>query len=181
MAKNNTGFTSIAVLVLTILISMLALVLVAVINPTEQAKKSSDTQKKTEAQELLRAYESYFSSYGCYPWAGGAGVACGTDEQVTALAFNPNFNDGGDSEGLIIAKKIKEEFKGKDSVRNRDNKKRLWVAEAVAGVISVCFEPESNPARNGEFGRLRNQLNTQDQPCQTNFYPDESCFLCVPE
>lgn len=60
---NNTGqgsgFTLIEFLVVFALLAVLAIIVLAAINPIEQLKKAKDTSRKIYASELLRAIERY--------------------------------------------------------------------------------------------------------------------------
>lgn len=174
------GFTLIELLIVVALIGILAVALLSAINPIEQAKKARDAGRKSDAAELLNAYERYYSTYGCYPWNGGAGTACGST--TLSGAVNPDFATGGNSERLLPAfsGEIKEQFKSRDSVTNATVTKRLYVSETTAGAVSVCFEPESTNARVGGLGPLKNVTNTATATC-TGTYPNQSCYVCVPQ
>lgn len=177
------GFTLIELLIVVALIGILAVALLSAINPIEQAKKARDAGRKSDSAELLNAYERYYSTYGCYPWARTTGV-CGTDSLVGGVAFHPVFTAGGDSEDLITVEEMKAQFANRDSITNTDADKTLFVSESDTGIMSVCFEPESTNARNGGLGQLQNNTNSAAAgtvTCGTGGYPDTTCYVCVPQ
>lgn len=183
------GFTLIELLIVVALIGILAVALLSAINPVEQMKKARDAGKKSDAAELLNAYERYYSTYGCYPWNSGAAVAvvCGTIVRSTVV--NPVFTSvTGDARllpsygGVNYSAEIKPQFTKRDSVTNTNVNKRLWVSETADGRVSVCFEPESQNARLGGLGTLQNQTNTATTTITcTGTYPSTTCYVCVPQ
>ncbi len=178
----SKGFTLIELLIVVALIGILAVALLSAINPVEQAKKARDAGRKSDSAELLNAYERYYSTYGCYPWA-RTGGACVADSLAGGAAFNPDFAAGGDSIDLVTVGEMKAQFATRDTIINADLGKRLLVSETSAGIVSVCFEPESTNARNGGLGTLQNNTNssTTAVTCGAGPYPDVTCFVCVPQ
>lgn len=166
------AYTLIELLIVIALVGILAVALLAAINPTEQAKKARDSGRISDAVELLDAYERYSVTFSCLPWNGGSGVNCGT----TALsgAENPNFNPAGNSYNLIFTNEIKAQFQNRSSI----TKNELFVSETNGpnGVVSVCFEPESQSWRSRGEG-LRNQTNTSDASCSGS-YGSDTCYIC---
>lgn len=62
------GFTLIELLVVITLISILAVAVLATINPVEQRRKAIDSGAVNTAGELATALDRYFATNGCYPW-----------------------------------------------------------------------------------------------------------------
>lgn len=174
LRRKNTGFTLIEILIVMVLIGILAVALLSAINPVEQIKKARDNQRKSDAAELLNAYDRYYTTQGCYPWD----TACdGTGTRDTAT--NPNFAAGGDDEPLVADGEVKQQF------ANRDTLPDLWVSE-TASLVSVCFEPESESARTGGIGPLmQDGLNqTSGGTCGASYSGgglSAPCFVCVPQ
>lgn len=187
------GFTLIELLIVVALIGILAVALLSAINPVEQMKKARDAGRKSDAAELLNAYERYYSTYGCYPWNSGAAVAvvCGTI--VRTAAENPVFTGATavteDARllpsygGVNYSAEIKPQFTKRDSVINTNVNKRLWVSETADGRVSVCSEPESQTARTGGLGMLQNKTNTATvaETCTGTYPTDGDCYICVPQ
>lgn len=178
----SKGFTLIELLIVVALIGILAVALLSAINPVEQAKKARDAGRKSDSAELLNAYERYYSTYGCYPWARATG-ACGADALAGGAAFHPDFAAGGDSVDLVTIGEMKEQFANRDVITNTNADKTLFVSESDKGIMSVCFEPESTNARSGGLGKIQNNTNTSVAAvtCGAGPYPDTTCYVCVPQ
>lgn len=176
----NRGFTLIELLIVVALIGILAIALLSAINPIEQAKKARDAGRKSDSAELLNAYERYNTTYGCFPWNGGAGDVCATSS--LSPADNPAFGTDGNSYNLISTNELKEQFKNRTSV----TKNEMFISELNGpnGAVSVCFEPESQSWRSGGGGMLRNQDNTSTvttADCMSGSYLGGDCYVCVPQ
>lgn len=65
---SKKGFTLIELLVVVTLIAILAVAVLATINPIEQRRKAQDTAIKSLAADVVSAQERYFAVYGCYTW-----------------------------------------------------------------------------------------------------------------
>ncbi len=86
MNKNNknNGFTLVELLIVVMLISILAGLLVAVINPQGIQQKARDSQRKADLKKIQAALELYFADNRTYPdQAGGV--------NATSLPLNPDY------------------------------------------------------------------------------------------
>lgn len=61
------GFTLIELLVVITLIAILAVAILAAINPVEMRKKAVDTGINSGAAQLISAYDRFYTGYGCFP------------------------------------------------------------------------------------------------------------------
>lgn len=179
----NRGFTLIELLIVVALIGILAIALLSAINPIEQAKKARDSGRKSDAAELLNAFERYNTTYDCYPWNGSGGVPkpCANYQLAAGAASRllpAGFQTGGVAYNLISTNEIKVQFPGRSTI----SKSEMWVSEAteVNGPVSVCFEPESASWRAGGGGTARNNINTSNATC-SGTYGGGSCYVCVPQ
>lgn len=179
--KRTSGFTLIELLIVIGLLAILIIAILSVIDPVEQIRKSRDAGRKSDASELLTAYERYYSTHFCYPWDIGA-PDCTTPNPLPA-PVNPDFSSGGNSEDLLVQDEIKPQFPTRRTIRNNE----LWLSEAAdTRLASICFEPESRTGRLGGFGPIRTQNNQYLPPASCNIppnpsYPDSSCYVCIPQ
>lgn len=184
------GFTLIELLIVVALIGILAVALLSAINPVEQGRKARDAGRKSDAAELLNAYERYNATFGCYPWNSGSAqtVTCGTT--IRSAAVNADFTtvtaDGRllpSLGGTNYSGEIKPQFATRASIADTDVRKRLWISETADGRVSVCFEPESQTGRTGGMGKLQNNTNTATTTitCGIGSYPTADCYVCVPQ
>jgi prepilin-type N-terminal cleavage/methylation domain-containing protein len=169
------GFTLIELLIVIAIIGLIAVAVLSAINPLEQFKKGNDTRRKSDAAELLNAYERYYATFGCYPWE-LSGTTC-TASAISAT--NPSFSSGGNSLDLITKEELKSQYSGRVSV----TKTEMFVTKASNGQLSVCFTPESQSGRSGgQLGPLKNQTNSATGSCGATYSAsDASCNVCLPQ
>lgn len=168
------GFTLIELLIVIAVLGIIAVAVLSAINPIEQLKKARDSRRKSDAAELLNSYERYYTTFTCYPWENLSGT-CGA---ASVTASNPAFASGQNSYELLVKEELKTEFQTRDSIADLE----LFVTEASTGQVSVCFSPESQSARAGGLGPLRNQQNAAAGSCGATYSSsDATCDVCVPQ
>ena len=65
--KKTKGFTLIELIVVVGILSILAVVGIAALNPVEQFKKASDSRRKSDLAQIQKAVEVYYQDNGSYP------------------------------------------------------------------------------------------------------------------
>lgn len=83
----SKGFTLVELLIVIALLGVIATIVIAAINPIEQAARARDASYKADASQLISAIQRYYVSHNEYPWNVCAGVGCtpqvtGTDTEV---------------------------------------------------------------------------------------------------
>lgn len=69
MDRRGAGFTLIELLIVIAVIGILAVAVLAAINPIEQVNRSSDTGSLSDSEQLISAIDRYYAStLGTYPW-----------------------------------------------------------------------------------------------------------------
>lgn len=76
------GFTMIELLIVIAVLGILAVAVLAAINPIEQINRGKDTGSRSDAEQLLSAIDRFYASQGYYPWQTGT-----TDTTHEALAW----------------------------------------------------------------------------------------------
>lgn len=66
------GFTMIELLIVIAVLGILAVAVLAAINPIEQINRGRDTGSRSDAEQLLSAIDRFYASQGYYPWQTGA-------------------------------------------------------------------------------------------------------------
>lgn len=171
---SSNGFTVIELLIVFGVIGILAVVMLAVINPAEQIRRSRDTERLSQAKQLIDAYTRYYAPRAEYPW----NTVYGTPAALATT--NPDFRDGRNSKPLLDSGEIKKSFVSQEVFTE------LYLTEDVSDRVSVCFEPESKNARSGSIGDL---LTIGAQPptgtegvCSSEYVADgrlETCYICA--
>jgi prepilin-type N-terminal cleavage/methylation domain-containing protein len=157
----NFGFTLVELLIVITLIAILAVAIVATLNPIEQINRARDARYKNDASELLAAIERYYASTQEYPWQvvdstytsnstlytglgeyAGVGICSGTDGDAagTCTIEAPGV--------LITGYELKEQFVSKDQFNDPatlTDLDRFYVYKPEAqSSVYVCFIPKAN-------------------------------------
>ena len=182
--KKSKGFTLIELLIVIAVLGILVVAILSALDPLEQIRKARDAGKKSDAAELLAAYERYYTTYQCFPWESNGVTPCISEPILRASAVNPSFASSTQDLDLINQGELKSQFANRESVDPANPAgERLYVSERpTSRQVSVCYEPESRSARQGGLGPTRNRLNTSAATCVVaGTYPDSSCYVCVPQ
>lgn len=189
------GFTMVELLVVISIIGILATAVLAALNPVEQLRKGRDTSRKADAQTVLGAIDRFQATFGCYPWQWNATTNTCTATVPATLAINGSgngvavnaaaFNTG----GVLYQITQKDELKAQFSTRRTIQNAELWLSVDARNQASVCFEPESQSARGGGLGPIRNAKNALTTPtaaCTGNYSgtaisQTTTCAVCVPQ
>ena len=173
--NKSAGFTLIEILIVIVLLGILAVAVLSAINPLEQIRKARDSGRKSDAAELLNGYERYYTTFGCHTWD----TAC-TGTTPLGGTVNPGFASGENSEALVTNNEVKSQFARRSTVTEGE----LWVTEDAAGLVNICFEPESTSARNGGLGDTYDIVNVATSACTGDYLggiATATCFVCVPQ
>lgn len=182
--RQQKGFTLIELLIVIAVLGILVVAILSALDPLEQIRKARDAGKKSDAAEMLAAYERYFTTYQCYPWESSATQPCQNAPRFRGTSTNPNFALVTEDSDLINQGELKGQFANRESVRSTTpSSERLWVTEnTTSRQTSVCYEPESRSARQGGLGPTRNRTNSSALTCIVpGSFPDGTCYVCVPQ
>lgn len=62
------GFTMIELLIVIAVLGILAVAVLAAINPIEQINRGKDTGSRSDAEQLIGAIDRFYTANGYYPW-----------------------------------------------------------------------------------------------------------------
>src|SRR3989344_5778937 len=117
--KRITGFTLVELLIVIALLGVIALIVIAAINPIEQRNRARDTGMKSDASQMLSAIDRYFAAKAEFPWV-TADVPTGVDNE-DIFGFVSASNEGVGVCGatcsvdglLLTSQELKTEFRNR--------------------------------------------------------------------
>lgn len=182
------GFTLVELLIVIALIGVLAAVVLAAINPLEQANRARDTRFRADAAQLLAAIDRYFPVKEEFPWV-TAGAVTSND---SALAFSSAHQQpvgicgvNCSADGVLITSlELKTEFRNRDFITTTDSLKRVYVGKDAGASSSVyaCWIPASQSERQ-KTQNLRSLTFSGGVPtnCTTTNWETNPCYVCLPQ
>lgn len=165
------GFTMIELLVVIAVIGILAVALLATLNPLEQIRKGRDTGTRADASQLISALERYNASIGYFPWEGKqanpkaitfamgdltSGTAMRTDDADCPGTCLPDDVLG----ELTNTSEVKASFV--DKLTGANNPITLSYVATVNASVYACFLPESNTFSREAFDRCKSGVYGAD-------------------
>lgn len=155
--KNIFGFTLVELLIVIALLGAIATLVIATINPIEQANRTRDTRFKTDGSQLISAIDRYFAATNEFPWVTTGGLD-NDDTYGFVTAADVDAGICGDAscttDGTLISNdELKTEFRNRDFIKNGGAgatlDKQILVGKDTGASASVytCFIPLANTSR----------------------------------
>jgi prepilin-type N-terminal cleavage/methylation domain-containing protein len=179
------GFTMIELLIVIAVLGILAVAVLAAINPIEQINRGRDTGSRSDAEQLLSAIDRFYASQGYYPWQTGA-----TDTDAEALAWTAA-QDVADADTEAMLEKLSEggtaEIKESFVSRITDdtyNTLQIYNRGTQGDSTYVCFAPKSGAFT--EEANVRCGEDGDDLPDDLSDMADTVCesetelYVCLP-
>lgn len=193
------GFTLVELLIVIGLLGVIAVIVIAAINPIEQANRARDTKFKADSAQLISAIDRYFVSQTEFPWVTAGlvsnsnasfGFVTAGDEGV-GLCGSDCSTDG----VLISNNELKTEFRNRDFVEDAgagDPEKEIFIGKAIgsSGSIYSCFIPLSRSNRQKAIAEedvytlnAANGTRSATSICDADGadWIASQCMVCVPE
>lgn len=204
--KRNLGFTLVELLIVIGLLGAIALIVIAAINPIEQANRARDTRFKADGAQLISAIDRYFASRQEFPWvSANLPVDIENDDEygfVTAstngVGLCGNTCDKDDAGELLESDELKMEFINRDFVQKGgisgavSEKLFIGKASGTSESIYACYIPASKSERANAIDNEKvyhlTTLGTTDSAiddCTLDVWGaadiTTGCFVCIPE
>lgn len=162
--KSQMAFTMIELLIVIAILGILAVAVLAAINPVEQINRGRDTGSRSDAEQLLSAIDRFYAYKGYYPWTtnpnndsalGWRGVAGDTTISFTGGSIEPWGDDattpcyvldkianGNADESCVGTNEVKRSFI--DKITKTDyNHLYVYFSGEAGDSLYVCFKPQS--------------------------------------
>ena len=137
MHHKSPAFTLIELIIGITILSLLAVALLAALDPIEQISKARDTAKRNLAVELHGAYVRYNANKDVYPQNLAAAVGQTNYQYLTSAQLKTDIT------ALISAGELKPNFL-QAAGSNLDSLRVGTVVDAVNGTyLSICYKPQS--------------------------------------
>ena len=201
LACASRGFTLVELLIVISLLGAIALIVIAAINPIEQANRARDTGFKADGGQLISAAERYFVGQSVFPWV-SVNPTSYTIESAFGFftAANPEVGICGVTGGcsvdgvLIINNEMKTEFRNRDFIQKgavgARLDKQIMIGKTTGASASVyaCFVPLSKSVRQKAVAENKvytigaSGSRTVTTTCiATSDWVSLACYVCIPE
>jgi len=193
------GFTLVELLIVIGLLGAIALIVIAAINPVEQANRARDTRFKADGGQLISAIDRYFASRSEFPWVTSLSVAnndaaygfISAGDEGVGVCGSDCTTDG----VLLVNDELKSEFAKRDFIQAHlgvDNSKKILIGKEKGTSQSVyaCFIPLSKSSRQKAVAdgnvytiSASNGSRTATSSCDadTADWVTSGCYVCIPE
>ncbi len=162
--RNQAAFTMIELLIVIAILGILAVAVLAAINPIEQINRGRDTGSRSDAEQLLSAIDRFYAYKGYYPWVtnpndtstlawrGVAGDTAISLESGSITAWGDNATTpcyvldkiaNGNADGTCVGtNEVKRSFV--DKITKTDyNHLYVYYNGEPGSSMYVCFKPQS--------------------------------------
>lgn len=197
------GFTLVELLIVISLLGAIATMVIATINPIEQANRTRDTRFKTDGGQLISAIDRYFAATNQFPWTVG-----GSFDNEDSFGFVPSADANVGICGatcatdgtLITNDELKPEFRNRDFIKNggagATADKQILIGKDTGASASVyaCFVPLANTTRlkgvqdakvytvDSSGGRTATTTcNGANNDGKGVDWVANGCYVCIPE
>lgn len=133
----SAGFTMIELLIVMGILSVLAVAVLAAIDPVEQLNKGRDTGARSDARQLVDAIERHYAVREFFPWNANANQA----NSLYNVSANPAFTNNVINP-LVTAGELKSAFSAKIN-KYIGSPYDLNLNKPAGGSPRVCFTPSS--------------------------------------
>jgi len=142
MKKLTRGFTMIELLIVIAVLGILAVAVLAAINPIEQINRGKDTGSRSDAEQLIGGVDRFYTSKGYYPWQDNPND--GRADALNSQLFNTKLLDGTVINNLVAATgELKESFRSR-IMRPDYNTLYIYNGGNQGDSTYVCFVPKSD-------------------------------------
>src|SRR3989344_3134825 len=133
LANIQRGFTLVELLIVISLLGAIATMVIATINPIEQANRTRDTRFKTDGGQLISAIDRYFAAVNEFQWVTAAVTTSNETEFGFASAATVGVGicgaDCTTNGYLISTDELKPEFRNRDFIKTNAADKKIYIGK----------------------------------------------------
>jgi len=203
MRITKKGFTLVELLIVISLLGAIALIVIAAINPIEQANRARDTRFKSDGGQLISAVDRYFAANSEFPWMTVSADTYDTDDSFGFLtAADEEVGICGadcDTDGVILnSNELKSEFRNRDFITKSDkgDDQQILIGKETGSSSSVyaCFIPLANSTKQTAVSDEKiytlgiDGTRTKTTSCDGDAgdgrgvdWTTNLCYVCIPE
>ena len=172
------GFTMIELLIVIAVLGVLAVAVLATINPIEQINRGRDTGSRGDTEQLLSAIDRYNANKGLWPWQDGAqdDPVLAWGQVTSSYPASPNCSTIGllsttTQQGCTGTDEVKQSFANR-VVSASTNALFLAYSGNTGDSVYICFNPQS--------AAFQKQADDRCPPIGTppTDFPTEACGSC---
>lgn len=184
------GFTLVELLIVIALIGVLAVAVLAAINPLEQLNRARDTGMESDASQLLAAIDRYYATQEEFPWVTVDPVTYTNDTALARLSAQVQLigicGATCDTDGVLLTQyELKSEFRNRKFITATADVDMLYLGKDIGASSSVyaCWVPKSE-AKRTNAARATDVIPSDEDSCVPagKSWADlaNSCFFCIP-
>ena len=141
---------------------LIAVIVIAAINPIEQANRARDTKFSADSGQIVSALERYDAVHSEFPWVTSGSFASNEDSFGFISAASSDVGLCGDAKcstdgALITSGELKAEFRNRDFVKSTAADKTIMVGKLSGSTQSIyaCYIPLSISSRQKDLCRRK--------------------------
>jgi prepilin-type N-terminal cleavage/methylation domain-containing protein len=182
------GFTMIELLIVIAVLGILAVAVLASINPIEQINRGRDTGSRSDAEQLISAIDRFYAAKGYYPWMENGispntwtetGGALSSEQLVQLNASNSVLGDDGVDILEALSSGGTAEVKTSFTSRLVDPAASNYLSVYNSGVSGestyACFIPKSASFREEAWERCADGAGNVNSSLPDDFPVDTAC------
>lgn len=191
------GFTMIELLIVIAVLGILAVAVLASINPIEQINRGRDTGSRSDAEQLISAIDRFYAAKGFYPWMdNGASTDTWTDPNAVAVSSGNLLvlnapgtlvgNDGASGLGTDVlallssggSAELKASFTTRIVNPSAPNYLSIYNSGVSGESTYVCFVPKSASFREEAWDRctdVAGGIYSLSTSLPVDFPSDDAC------
>lgn len=177
----QAGFTMIELLIVIAVLGVLAVAVLAAINPIEQINRGRDTGSRSDAEQLLSAIDRYYVARdGVWPWM----TDSDDEEPVPWTAVGTDWDDDSGTDVLDHlstggTQELKQSFITR--ITHDDyNDLHIYYGGSQGDSVYVCFEPKSGSFLEEASERCDDGLPPDLQDVSAEVCVDGTEYICLP-